>query len=56
MLPLICDKTNIYDNEKVQIVLDLIEDYLEAVTKKKEVQLPSTFNNNYFFKIIRIIL
>ena len=26
------------------------------VTKKKSMQLPNTFNQNYFFKIIRIIL
>lgn len=37
-------------------MLDLIDEYLEMVTKKKTTPLPNTFNQNYFFKIIRVII
>lgn len=56
MLPLVCDKINVYEFEKVGIALEIIDEYLEMATKKKTEKLPTTFNQNYFFKVVKNIL
>lgn len=56
MLPLVCDKINVYEFEKVGIALEIIDEYLQMATKKKTEKLPSTFNQNYFFKVVKTII
>jgi hypothetical protein len=56
LIPLICEKTSLHDFSNVQIVLDLIHEYLNYLTKNKTQPLSTTFNQNYFFSLMRIII
>lgn len=56
LIPLVCEKTSLHDFLNVQIVLDLIHEYLNCLTKNKTQPLSSTFNQNYFFTLIRTIV
>lgn len=54
LLPIIIEKTNLYEAKTVQKAFSLIWSYFSILTKDGQNCFPHSFNYVYFFKILKL--